>query len=45
MEQEEQVKDWQGADRTTLAIVLPAMSSFPSLVSIPFYLCRYMPIS
>ena len=46
MEQEEQAKDWQGANRTTLAIVLPAMSSFPSLVSILFslQLSAYLPI-
>ena len=38
MEQEEQVKDWQGTNGAASAIVLPAMSSFPSLVSIPFSL-------
>ena len=38
MEQEEQVKDWQGANGATPAIVFLAMSSFPSVVSIRFFL-------
>jgi len=37
MEQEEQAKDRQGANGVASAIVLPAMSSFPSLVSILFF--------
>ena len=37
MEQEEQMKDRQGANGAALAIALPAMSYFPSLVSISFF--------
>jgi hypothetical protein len=37
MEQEEQPKDRQGANEAAPAIVLPAMSSFPSHVSILFF--------
>ena len=38
MEQEEQAKDRQGANGASPAIVLLAMSCFPSLMSIPFSL-------
>jgi hypothetical protein len=34
---EEKVKDQQGANGAASAIVLPAMSYFPSLVSIQFF--------
>jgi hypothetical protein len=45
MQQEEQAKDQQGANGAASAIALPAMSSFPSVVSIPFFLCSYLPIA
>ena len=32
------MRDWQGANGAAPAIALPAMSSFPFLVSIPFSL-------
>ena len=46
MEQEEQVKDQQGANGVAPAIMLPVMSSFPSLMSILFslQLPAYLPI-
>ena len=46
MEQEEQAKDWHCANGAAPAIAFPAMSSFPSLVSILFSLqvSAYLPI-
>jgi hypothetical protein len=41
MEQEEQAKGCQGANGMASAVVLPAMSPFPSLASISF-ICSYL---
>jgi hypothetical protein len=39
------VKYQQGANGAAPTIVLPAISSFSSLVSILFFLCNYLPIT